>query len=200
MCAIPPSPRARWKVRQGPWTGQRRPGPLGDRGVDLLDQRDQVGRVERVPDDEAGRIGRRRRHLAQREARGGGGDHHVLAGRGHEVGEERALELEILRRALLDEPGPVAGLRHRSRHPQPRPVGAVVETRLHQGRPGRVDGAPQRRLGVGSRIPRHDVEPAGQEVRGPPAADHAGADARDVAGHGVLSPKIRLLRGSQGAD
>ena len=27
MWAIPPSPPARWNVRQGPWTGQRRPGP-----------------------------------------------------------------------------------------------------------------------------------------------------------------------------
>ena len=41
-------------------------------------------------------------------------------------------------------------------------------------------------LGVGSRIPGHDVVAVGQEERRPPAPDHAGADAGDHR----CSPKI----------
>ena len=75
----------------------------GARAADDLDQRDQVRRVERVPDHGPLGVGALVLHLAHPVARRRRRDHDALGGRGVDVGEQRALELEVLRRALLDE-------------------------------------------------------------------------------------------------
>ena len=118
-------------------------------------------------------------HLAHPVARGRRGDDHVRRGDGVDVGQQRALELEILRGALLHE----VGRGHRPPPGRARPPGVGARTlsqaELGQRRPGLVDEVPQPRLGVLGGVPRHHAVAAGQEVGDPAAADHPGADTGD---------------------
>ena len=136
-------------------------------------------------------------------AGGGGRDHHVRRGRRVDVGQQGALELEVLGRALLDEVRLRAGCRQVALDGEVVEARALGEAELGQRRPRRVDQVPQPCLGVLGRVPGHDAVAAGQEVRRPAAADHAGADAGDGpdvlrSGPGHRGFSARISRPSSG--
>ena len=145
-----------------------------------LDEREQVDRVERVPDGEAlgpGHVGLELR----REEPGGRGRDHDLRPRGPARRcEQLALELDALGRALLDEVG-IAGRVLRRRDEGQQALG-------RERRQGQPRGGPPRarehlfdlprRLGI--RVVELDVVAVQQEARGPAAADHAPAEQPDL--------------------
>src|SRR6478736_2716524 len=98
---------------------------------------------------------------------------------GVDVGQQGALELEVLRSALLHEVSLGAGGRQVVLDHQVVLARTLRQPELDEGRPRLADEVPQARLGVLGRVPRHHAVAASQEVRDPAAADHAGADAGD---------------------
>jgi hypothetical protein len=160
------------------------PGDRVGRGrgaADHLDQRDEVRRVERVPDHGPLGMGALGLHLAHGVAGRGGGDHDVDRGRRVDVGQQGALELEVLGRALLDEVGTCAGRAQVALDRQVVEARALRQAELGQRRPGRLHQVPQPGLGVLGRIPGHHAVAPRQEVRHPPPADDPGAYAGDGA-------------------
>ena len=103
------------------------------------------------------------------------------AGRRVDVGEQPALELQLLRGALLHVVGVADGVGQLAGHGQVVGARARGQPELGQRRPGRLDGCPQPRLGVRSGVPGAHLESAGQEVGHPAAADHPGVHAGDGA-------------------
>ncbi len=169
---------ARHLVEAGGPGDRRRVGAFA---ADDLDERDEVGRVERVSDDQARGVRGRRLHVRHRIAGGGGGDDDAGRRRRVQAGQQVTLEVELLGSALLDELGVGHGLFQGVRDGQPVRRRALGETEGGERRPRRVDQAAQPAFGVGRGVPGGHVVAAGQEVGDPAAADDSGADAGDTA-------------------
>ena len=160
-------------------------GPVDHRRVGLfaadhLDQRDQMGRVERVADDVALRAHAPRLQLARHQARGARGEHRVLRERALDLGKERSLGGEILRAVLLDEAGVLDRCCGIFMDREAGRIGVRREAEPLERRPCPLDEGAHPRLGVRRRVVDPDGEAAGEEQRGPARADRAGAQYRDA--------------------
>jgi hypothetical protein len=91
--------------------GPRDGGRVGLLAADHLHQRDQVRRVERMAHHRALRAGALHLHVGHRVARRRRRDHHVDGRHLVDLGQQPALELEVLGGALLHEVGLRDGLR-----------------------------------------------------------------------------------------
>ena len=161
-------------------------GPVdsgGRRGLsaDDLDQRDEVGRIERMADDEPFGVGRLGGHLGHAVARSRRTDDDVRWADLVDLGEETTLECEIFGSGLLDEPGARDRLGEVGVDRPRGSVGACDHVEFGQGRPSRVEESIELLAGIRSRIPDLHPVPLGEEVRGPSTADRSGADAGDGA-------------------
>ena len=115
------------------------------------------------------------------EARGGRGDDDVLRGGRVDGGQQPALEVELLRGALLHDVGVGDGIGQSA-------ATVRLSTLAPGARPSSVSAgqaastsAAQPLLGVRRGVPGAHREPAGQEVGHPAAADDPGPDAGDGA-------------------
>jgi hypothetical protein len=170
-------------------------GPVdsgGRRGLsaDDLDQRDEVGRIERMADDESLGVGRLGGHFGHAVSRGRRADHDVRRAHLVDPGQQSAFEREVLGCGLLDELG-VSDRLGEVGVDRPRgSVGACDHVEFGQGRPSRVEEPGELLAGIRSRIP--DLHPVtlGEEIGGPAAADRSCADAGD----GVDRAEVGELR------
>ncbi len=170
----------------------RRLGPADD-----LDQRDQVGRIERMTDDAALRMGRGALlDFAHGEPRRTRRDDHLGRQQFVELPIELLLEIDPLRPVLLDQIDAGERLREVSRECQVRLRRSGREAQSLERRPCGLDELPQRGFCVRSGVRRDDLQSLGEKQRTPARADHAGSDDGDAAnGLGtvhVISP-MRLL-------
>ena len=152
-------------------------GPLA---ADQLHQRQQVHRVERMPDAQP--RGMLQSFLQQRRAqsRGGGRQRHFGRQQGVGVAQHAAFQLCVFGRALLHEFGLRAGGLQRVGIGDRRGLGHRVQHR--PGAFGAGNGLRGSLAGLGVRvIQAHGVSGQG-EARRPARADHAAAEAGD-AGH-----------------
>ena len=144
-----------------------------------LDQGNEVGRVERMADDESFGVGRLGGHFGHAVTRGRRADDDIRWAGLVDLGEETALEREIFGSGLLDKSGAGDRLGEVSVDRPRGPIGSDDHVEFGQCRPGRVEEACELLAGIRSRIPDLHPVPLSEEVRGPAAADRSGADAGD---------------------
>ena len=149
--------------------------------ADDLDQRQQIDRVERVPDHQALGPLHRRLHVGRLDARRRGADQRVLRRMRIDLGQHAVLEVEPLRHAFLDEVGAVDrlgdGLGVADRALPRQPLGQHLLVGAPRALHHFADLARGFRIGIEDR----HVDAVQHEARDPPRADDAAADRSGLA-------------------
>ena len=169
-----------------------RPVGIGDTGDDVvappgagddLDQRQQVDRVERMPDDEPLRMDHALLQARRQQPRRRRGDDDLRPARGVGSGEQALLDVEPLRRALLDQLGTLDGLLRGVDEGQLALVGQRRGEQPRQGAAGVGEDLADlaRRVFVG--VVEAHVGAVEDEAGRPPAADHAAAEQAHPTRH-----------------
>ncbi|MNT04737.1 hypothetical protein D3C72_1393280 [compost metagenome] len=148
--------------------------------ADHLDQRDQVRRVERMPQHHALRVHAARLHAADRQARRARREDGLRRRGGVHAAEQVDLEVHALGAVLLHEVGHGHGVFQAVVKAQAADRGALGQAEAFQRRPVLRHGGAQPVFGAGRGVGRVHVEPVREEMRGPAGADHAGADDGDA--------------------
>src|SRR5699024_6403194 len=167
---------------------------LSDRPVDLerllgnlstggwgrhdLDERDEMGGIERVADDDAfGRGGGMSGDLRGSVPGRRRGDDRGPRDRGIDLGQQGLVDLEAFGTVLLDEVG--TGDRLGEAVGAPETIGGRRLPAIHHGEVV-LHLLAQTLLGAGRRVERRDRVTGGEESGGPGGTDDPGADDRDV--------------------
>ena len=148
--------------------------------ADHFDQRQEIGRIERVRDDRAFRCRALGLNVAHGEARGARRDHHVLRHHVSEPGIEILLQFQVFRHAFLNELRIADGLAKIGRTAQAIGRRALRGAKLFKAGPGRLDQGAQRCFLRGVMNIGRDVVAMRQEVRRPAAADRPAAHIGDT--------------------
>ncbi|MCY1361119.1 hypothetical protein D9M69_477760 [compost metagenome] len=152
----------------------------GLRTADHFDQRDQVRRIERMPQHHALRMYAARLHAADRQARRTRREDGLGRCRRVHAAEQVDLEIHALGAVLLHEVGHGHGVFQAVVKAQAIDRSALGQAEALQRRPVLRHGGTQPVFGAGRGVGRVHVEPVREEVRGPARADHAGADDGDA--------------------
>jgi hypothetical protein len=152
----------------------------GALAADHFHQRNQVRRIEGMPQHHAIRMRAARLHAADRQPRGAGGQDRVQRRGGVHAAEQIDLEIQALGAVFLHEVRVAQGVFQRSVKAQPLHRGALRQPEALQRGPVLRHGLAQPRLRARGRVGGIDVQTLREEPGGPAGADHAGADHRDA--------------------